>query len=114
MGYDKDTNLLTETTEAIGELLPDVRFVMCGEYSCTWDQFAEWAKDINYDDGYGLEEIPESLKVVGSDWWIERHGYDGSEWWEFKQLPNRPEVTKPFKLEGREYDTWGQFKVVPV
>lgn len=26
--------------------------------------------------------------VVGDDWWLERHEYDGSEWWEFKRLPS--------------------------
>lgn len=30
------------------------------------------------------------LLVVGNNWWLERHNYDGSEWWEFKRLPTRP------------------------
>lgn len=28
--------------------------------------------------------------IVGDDWWMERHEYDGSEWWEFKELPKKP------------------------
>jgi len=35
------------------------------------------------------EEV--SLTVAGDDWWLERHGYDGSEWWEFKTLPKKSE-----------------------
>lgn len=43
-----------------------------------------------YDEGYGLSEVDERLYVVGRDWWLERHEYDGLEWWEYKTLPNRP------------------------
>jgi hypothetical protein len=45
---------------------------------------------VNYDDGFGGNEIPLSLVVVGDDWWLERGEYDGSEWWEFKRLPPAP------------------------
>lgn len=54
------------------------------------DNFIELAKKTNYDNGYGGEEIPPTLKIVGKDWWIERNSYDGSEWWEFKTLPEKP------------------------
>ena len=30
------------------------------------------------------------LLIVGDDWWLERHEYDGAEWWEFKTLPCEP------------------------
>ena len=50
--------------------------------------------DEYYDSDYGIEEVRDFL-VVGDDWWLERHSYDGSEWWEYKTLPPRPsEVTK--------------------
>lgn len=58
--------------------------------SYSWDQFAAVA-DFDYDNGYGGNEIASSLKVVGTDWWLERGEYDGSEWWEFKTLPTKPE-----------------------
>ena len=32
--------------------------------------------------------------VVGNNWWLERHEYDGSEWWEYKQFPVKPEETR--------------------
>lgn len=27
---------------------------------------------------------------MGDDWWLERHEYDGSEWFELKELPDKP------------------------
>lgn len=59
--------------------------------------------DVNYDAGYGGAEINEGLLVVGYDWWLERHEYDGSEWWEFKSLPQMPkEVVEP-KVKSKWY-----------
>jgi len=60
----------------------------------------------DYDDGFGGTEIPVELIIVGEDWWMERHEYDGGEWWEFKQMPVKPKSKKPasslieFKLKG--------------
>lgn len=44
------------------------------------------AIDINYDNGYGGQEL------YGIIWyedgtWSERGEYDGSEWWEYKSVP---------------------------
>lgn len=33
-----------------------------------------------------------SLKIVGDNWWLERHEYDGAEWFEFKTLPQKPKI----------------------
>ena len=46
--------------------------------------------DREYDNGYGGVGVNMSLTVVGKDFWLERHEYDGSEWWEFKQMPKKP------------------------
>lgn len=53
----------------------------------TWDEFAKKANQL-YDDGFGGEEVNQDLIIVGKDWWLERHEYDGSEWWEYKTLPD--------------------------
>lgn len=91
------TNLLKETLEilTLNDKSPaDVLWVGVrktdkpGEVG-TWDQFARLA-DIDYDSGYGGNEISGGLVVVGADWWLERGEYDGSEWWEFKKLPEAP------------------------
>lgn len=95
-------NLLKETTENLSRysLTPtDVRWVggersnwddrSKAEFCGSWEQFAALA-DFDYDAGFGSEEVNSHLHVVGDDWWLERHEYDGSEWWEFKRLPVRP------------------------
>lgn len=95
------SELLAETVAAIEENEHGVEDVVWVEwhdkrawpkiesFSCTWAEFATIAAE-RYDSGYGLAEIDEGLKVVGKDWWLERHEYDGSEWWEYKTMPVQP------------------------
>lgn len=95
-----DKNLLQETIEILSEhnKTPyDVRWVgsIDGEYEITWLRFTQIA-NFEYDHGYGAQLIADDLVVVGDDWWLERHDYDGSEWWEYKELPIRKAETKPF------------------
>ena len=66
-------------------------------YKSTWEDFCSKA-DFFYDAGYGSPEIPMDLIVVGKDFWLERHEYDGSEWWEFKTMPVEPEETRELEL----------------
>lgn len=71
----------------------DIKWIgLEGEGCFNTKQFLKIAKDFNYHDGFGLIEIHERLKIVGKDWWLERHEYDGSEWWEFKTLPKQPDI----------------------
>ena len=91
----KIKNLLTETTEKLKEeelTWDDVRFVRTEHNQFTVDE-AKKMMDFAYDAGYGGTEVDESLMVVGDDWWLERREYDGSEWWEFKTMPNRISFT---------------------
>ena len=79
-------NLLKETLSALeenGKSKDDVLWVGCSDFKTTWENFAEVA-DVEYDSGYGTLEVAQDLIVVGNDFWLERHEYDGSEWWEFK------------------------------
>lgn len=62
-------------------------------YKSTWDDFCSKA-DFEYDDGYGSAEIPMDLIIVGEDFWLERGEYDGSEWWEYKTMPEEPEEAR--------------------
>jgi hypothetical protein len=96
-------NLLNETLEVLwkyGKSEEEVEWVGSEEWGWfTWEEFKEVAKDVWYDNGYGVEEIATDLVVVGSDWWLERHGYDGAEGWVFKTKPRRPaERKKPMAL----------------
>ena len=89
-------NLLDETLKDLatnGKSSSDVLWVGTDKISSTWSIFAALA-DFDYDPSYGRAEINTDLLIVGKDWWLERGEYDGSEWWEFKTLPNRPAVGK--------------------
>ena len=115
------TNLLEETLEIMqnhGKSIKDVKFVRCDwkvydydlehykeyEYYMSWEDFASMANRF-YDSSYGGTEVKDNLQVVSENWWLERHEYDGSEWWEFKSLPTQPKEYKkfnPFKYEEDE------------
>lgn len=86
-------NLLKETInylEVCEKSLKDVLWVQTRKGWATVDKFIKLA-NFEYDDGFGGTEISLKLKVVGDNWWLERHEYDGSEWWEFKELPTKGE-----------------------
>ena len=90
-------NFKTETLEILqehGKSWDDVYFVQAESF-----RFSDKSKfleliDFTYDDGYGGHEINADLVIVGNDWWIECHEYDGSEWWEYKTMPTPLELTK--------------------
>lgn len=96
-------NLLDETKGAIsqsGHSTDDVRFVGSRDekLGIPWSQ-AEKVLDIDYDDGYGCQEIAADLVVVFTDGgFLRREEYDGSEWWEYEPPFRGPETQKPFKL----------------
>ena len=68
------------------------------KYKSSWDDFCLKA-NFEYDDGYGSVEIARDLIVVGKDFWLERHDYDGSEWWEFKTMPVEPEEVRELEVK---------------
>lgn len=89
-------NLLDETIcelVANGKDSDDVLWVGDKDGYTTWSEFVSKA-DEEYDNGYGGNEVQDKLVIVGSDWWLERGEYDGSEWWEFKSLPKKPSGVK--------------------
>ena len=84
------TNLLKETEEILaehGRKLDDIRFIKTSNGDFRPSNGGRIFLNVNYDSGFGGNEIDLNLKIVGDDWWLERHEYDGSEWWEFKTLP---------------------------
>ena len=88
------SNLLKETLEHLkthGKKSTDVRWVGSVNYGYfDWEYFVKIA-DMEYNNGFGTILVATDLKVVGDDWWLERHEYDGSEWWEYKSMPKKPE-----------------------
>ena len=87
-------NLLTETKEILKENDKELSEILW--IGSSQDDFyiplehALEIMDIEYNDGFGAQNVAKDLIVVGKDWWLERNEYDGSEWWEFKRMPIKP------------------------
>lgn len=84
-------NLLKETKEVLktkNKNLSDIMWFGSREVVLTGD--IEKAISFDYDNGFGVQEVFEDLILVGKDFWLERHEYDGSEWWEYKEMPKKP------------------------
>ena len=92
-------NLLQETIDDLSlfdKSPDDVSWVGTRKQHFTWDEFCEIA-NVEYDDGFGTNEIRLDLFVVGADWWLERDDCNGSEQWLFKRLPRKPGLHKPLE-----------------
>lgn len=88
-------NLLSESItllERMGYTTADVLWVgnSANNTYVSWDQFAELVKGLEYNEGFGCNNIHLDLVIVGKDWWLTRHEYDGSEEWLFNKLPIKP------------------------
>lgn len=89
-------NLKNETLEVLaehGKNAASVMWVGTEGFTIPTDDFWKLA-DKTYNDGYGAPEVATDLIVVGEGWWLERHEYDGSEWWEYKEHPSCPLASK--------------------
>lgn len=85
------TNFLKETINELelnGVSPEDVLYVFNNLGYCSWEEFKKLA-DFDYENGYGFPTIDVALIVRGSDWWLERKEYDGSEWWDFRRDPKK-------------------------
>lgn len=90
-------NLWQETNEKLAEnskSFNDVVAICGNDFQITKKEFEKYS-NTEYDSGFGSPKIAEDLLIIGADFWLERHEYDGSEWWEFKQMPQYKEL--PFK-----------------
>ena len=86
------SNLLVETREVLednNKTINDINWVGDGKYYFDVNEFLNIA-NVKYDNGYGAPVVAQDLLVVGANWWLERHEYDGSEWWEYKEIPLKP------------------------
>lgn len=85
-------NLLQEIKRKLqvcGKTINDIRWIGTTEVYIDINKFLKLA-DTEYDSGYGSPKVAEDLIIVGENWWLERHEYDGSEWFEYKELPLKP------------------------
>lgn len=104
------SNLLQQTLDVMEEYEKapsDVAWVGSkdGKYAMEWSDFEKIA-DVDYDSGYGGQEIASDLVIVGDNWWLERGEYDGSEWWNFHTLPlaNKPNGLPFSRIVGQTLD----------
>ena len=84
------SNLLRETKEILAKhnlTLDDIRFIKTSHGDFYPSNGGRTFLNVEYDNGFGTNEIDLDLMIVGDDWWLERHEYDGSECWKFKRLP---------------------------
>ena len=92
-------NLLKETIEDIelnGHTIESIIFIGAEHsgHSCTWEEFQRIA-DVEYDNGYGGQEVATDLVIVFSDGsMMTRCEYDGSEWWGYRTPFVIPKKTK--------------------
>lgn len=93
------SNLLKETLELLesyNKKETDVKWVGTSTHKTTWEDFKKTA-DVDYESGYGSAKVAQDLLVVGENWWLERGEYDGSEWWDYKEMPKEPTETIELK-----------------
>lgn len=89
------SNLGEETRRKLlshGYELEDIDYI--GVIGVEWwepHDFFRMADEIDYDNGYGWQEINPELYVMMKDGsWFEREEYDGAEWWSHKERPMKP------------------------
>lgn len=99
-------NLLEETTKTLkgyNKTFDDVEWIGNDYFYINKEVFLKQA-DRSYDNGYGGAEVNGNLKIVGKDFWLERHEYDGSEWWEYKTMPIKPtHENDEFQIFGNDF-----------
>lgn len=102
------TNLWEETMRILvshGKTFKDVKYIQGLNFGITKENFEQVAKKSDYDSGFGAVKVAEDLVVVGDNWWIERHEYDGCEWWEYKEKPKQiSEIKEVSHLAGGMWD----------
>lgn len=113
-------NLLSETEDKLKELdltLDDILFVACteSEYGSDFifmnkDTFVKNARSVNYDNGYGSQEIKNNLTIYTKTHIIYRFEYDGAECWKYvptiaglDEFLQDEKNWKEFKFESKDY-----------
>lgn len=113
-------NLLSETEDKLKGLdltLDDILFVACteSEYGSDFifmnkDTFVKNAGSVNYDNGYGSQEIKNNLTIYTKTHIIYRFEYDGAECWKYvptiaglDEFLQDEKNWKEFKFESKDY-----------
>lgn len=67
----------------------------------TWDWFKS-NSDFLYDSWFGTNHIQLEMKIVWKDFWLERHEYDWSESWEYKEFPVKPKTKWIIEIQDKD------------
>lgn len=92
-------NLWLETISELkdhGKTFDDVLWCGCPLFKIPKEDFKKLA-DVEYDAGYGAQDVATDLIIVGDGWYMTRGEYDGSEWWEWCEPPEEPKQTRNVK-----------------
>lgn len=94
-------NLLDETLRVLNshdKTPADVLWVGAESFGrFSWSDFEKRA-DIEYDFGYGAQEVAYDLIICGEGWWMTRREYDGSECWQWHEQPEPPQKERAPRL----------------
>ena len=99
-------NLLQETIEYLNEnnkSIDDVLEVFCDDFKIYKNEFIDISSQTEYDSGFGGQEVASDLKILGMDFVMIRHEYDGSERWEFISLNPSNNYESIKRLASSEY-----------
>ena len=112
------TNLWEETLRILtghNKNFDDVMYIQGSDFEITKEDFEQVAKMSNYNSGFGSVKVAEDLVIVGDDWWLERHDYDGNEWWEYKEKPKQiNEIKDVWNLAGGMWNTLAELNEIEV
>lgn len=86
---------IVETLKENSKSITDIVWIGTKEATIDIDRFFMEADAKEYNNGYGGAVIAQDLIIAGSDWWLSRDEYDGSEWWVFNIYPQKPKMQKP-------------------
>lgn len=90
-----------ETLEKHNKSIKDIQWIGTKEATIDPYLFLKEAKKTEYDNGYGGIYIATDLIIVGDKWWLSRGASDGSEWWVYNTILQRPKMQRTkFDLRG--------------
>lgn len=85
-------NLLKELKEVLKEnnkTIRDIKWIGTRRVYVNIDEFLELA-DTEYTSNSEWQEIAINLLIVGDNWWLERRAHDEVEWFEYKEMLQKP------------------------
>lgn len=97
------TNFGDETFQnlaSFGYTRDDIAWIGCKDFTVDENWFWTLADNSDYYAGYGRPNMPDDIKIVMKDGnWFERAEYDGSEWWRFIRVPQKPQESRMFNTD---------------